>query len=775
MPSPTRRDFLIRTTATAGGGILTTQSSNVVAANEDEIVWRTYGFDARNSAEVPVEGPTAEPSAHWEAEIDGQVEASPAVADGSLYIGGSEGLIFSINPIDGEVSWQFDTADSVRSPPTIQDDVVFAGDDSGVLYAIDGDSGDSIWTAETGADVTGAPAVVDETVYVGSFDGTLYAFDVTNGSNRWEFETDGVISGGPAVIDDAIFFGSGDEKIYSVDTHDGSERWEFEADAEVTSSPAADGERVYVTTAAGTLYTLDSATGEAHWSFELTGLTGSSPALSNEVVYAADGIGGESLHALSAADGDLMWSVELDGTPTSPVVAEETVYIGTDAGSLYALGADGGDELWRIDIEQGLLASPVILENSAFIGTQNGLVYGLSDDQIPEYLADTGQSVLLPLLITLGALGVGAGAWWIKKWGVDPEGGSPIASDKSEGGTTSSRGSEINPSTQQKDNHNQEIDKRDTRSAADGIELSTYETEFEWRLPDTIPDTVSMSLSYDSLDSRERVGSGGNADVYRTPVSRDEGEAVVAIKEPRLSGTLHTETVDTIVEEAQTWASIDNHDHIVGVVDYATQPLPWIAMEYMDAGTLSERAGQLSLPESLWVALGIAKGVRHAHRNGIAHLDLKPENVLFRSVENAWDVPKIADWGLSKSLLENPNTVQGLTLQYAAPEQFDEDYGPTDNITDLYQLGAVLYTLFTGMPPYEGKPAEVMNAVLKKDPTPPSEATTANDNIPDEIDNIVLQAMAKEREDRYDDIIYLRDDLESLAQQLGYGSSATDE
>jgi serine/threonine protein kinase len=217
-----------------------------------------------------------------------------------------------------------------------------------------------------------------------------------------------------------------------------------------------------------------------------------------------------------------------------------------------------------------------------------------------------------------------------------------------------------------------------------------------------------------------------------------------------------------MLSEAETWDKLDDHDYIVDVVDYGGEPTPWIAMEYMDGGHLGERSGEMELTQALWTALSVTRGVRHAHRRGVAHLDLKPENVLFRTVEDAWDVPKVADWGLSKHLLEHSKSVTGITPQYAAPEQFDEEYGPTDDITDIYQLGAVFYELFTGQPSFRGTPKKVMRAVLDDKPTPPSEVA----DVPRELDEILLKALAKEKDSRYDDIVYLRDNIEKLYKIL---------
>jgi hypothetical protein len=286
-------------------------------------------------------------------------------------------------------------------------------------------------------------------------------------------------------------------------------------------------------------------------------------------------------------------------------------------------------------------------------------------------------------------------------------------------------------------------------------ETATRQTQ----APETILSVPRLSLSYDDIEKGEPLGSGGNADVYHATTATPDGDIELALKEPRMSGTLHTDTIERMLEEAETWQQLDDNDHIVSVVDYGSEPLPWIAMEYMDAGHLGERAGKISFEQALWTALAVTRAVRHAHNRGVAHLDLKPTNILFRSVEDAWDVPKVADWGLSKHLLEHSKSVEGMSPHYAAPEQFDsEEYGATDNVTDVYQLGAVFYELFTGRPPFEGKTFEVINKIQSDQPTPPSEVA----DLPDELDEILLTALATEKENRYEHVLYLRDDLEEL-------------
>lgn len=107
--------------------------------------------------------------------------------------------------------------------------------------------------------------------------------------------------------------------------------------------------------------------------------------------------------------------------------------------------------------------------------------------------------------------------------------------------------------------------------------------------PETIPSPPQLALSYDDIDIGEHVGRGGNAEVYRATTTATD-DRTVAVKQPRVTGsdTFRADTVQRLIDEARIWQRIDTYDHIVDVYDYGKQPLPWVAMEYMDGAT-SER------------------------------------------------------------------------------------------------------------------------------------------------------------------------------------------
>jgi serine/threonine protein kinase len=175
-------------------------------------------------------------------------------------------------------------------------------------------------------------------------------------------------------------------------------------------------------------------------------------------------------------------------------------------------------------------------------------------------------------------------------------------------------------------------------------------------------------------------------------------------------------------------------------------------MEYMDGGHLGQRVGELSIEQALWTAQRITRAIRHAHLHGIQHFDLKPHNILFKSTtDDYWDIPKVGDWGLAQDRTQQ--TDQGmLTPAYAAPEQLFDNYGTPDHRTDIFQLGILIYELFTGTHPY----GHDVSQMREKDVVPPSEL---DETVPTEIDSIVLRALTMEPEDRYQDVLNLRKDL----------------
>jgi surface protein len=273
-----------------------------------------------------------------------------------------------------------------------------------------------------------------------------------------------------------------------------------------------------------------------------------------------------------------------------------------------------------------------------------------------------------------------------------------------------------------------------------------------------------QSLAYDDFAiAEEPLGAGGQATVSEATIPGSDTLQKVALKEPHNPDTIGIEATQSFLQEATIWQTIDRRErvkprwseseHIVGVVDTGEKPLPWIAMEYMDGGDLATRLANapdgLAVAESLWIGECLCRGLEIADEYGYSHLDVKPKNILFRQTpEGTWDVPKLADWGVARTLAEETGTMQAQTVQYSAPEQFDPaEFGDPDSLTDLYQVGAVVYTMVTGTPPYTGSNTQIMREVTLGDgPVPP---TQHRGELSQAVDVAVTTALATAKTDRF--------------------------
>ena len=277
---------------------------------------------------------------------------------------------------------------------------------------------------------------------------------------------------------------------------------------------------------------------------------------------------------------------------------------------------------------------------------------------------------------------------------------------------------------------------------------------------------------YDSLVQRtvidnrytlvEPLGGGGMAEVY---LAHDEVlDRDVALKILRNQYADDEEFVERFRREAQSAASL-SHPNIVSIYDRGRSEdgAYYIAMEHVQRGTLKDRIkrdGALAPDVATGVALQIADALQVAHENGVIHRDIKPQNVL---VTRTGDV-KVTDFGIARaasSPLTQTSAVLG-TAGYMSPEQaMGQSVGPQ---SDLYSLGVVLYEMLTGELPYDAE--SPISLAMKHVNEPPRSPREANLEVPEPLDAITLNLLAKNPEDRYASATELADDLEQVRSGL---------
>ena len=284
---------------------------------------------------------------------------------------------------------------------------------------------------------------------------------------------------------------------------------------------------------------------------------------------------------------------------------------------------------------------------------------------------------------------------------------------------------------------------------------------------------VSDSLIDTLFDGRYRIqrklGAGGMADVYLAE-DQELGRRI-AIKILNGRHANDDQFIERFRREAKNAAAL-NHPNIVSIYDRGeAEETYYIAMEFLDGRTLKELiVGRGAAPVNVAIeyARQILSALRFAHRHGIVHRDIKPHNVM---VDGEGRV-KVTDFGIARagtSQMTEAGSIVG-TAQYLSPEQARG--GEVDPRSDLYSLGIVLYELLTGKTPFDGEtPVEIAMKHLSAAPAPPSKLRP---DIPPELDMVVMRALAKNPDDRYQSADEMEGDLDRVARGARVSATTVD-
>lgn len=261
------------------------------------------------------------------------------------------------------------------------------------------------------------------------------------------------------------------------------------------------------------------------------------------------------------------------------------------------------------------------------------------------------------------------------------------------------------------------------------------------------------------------LGRGAMGVVYK---ARHTGlDRICALKVLISGEDASVNSLSRFVAEAKTAASLDDHPHIVKVLDSGhVDRLYYMAMELVEGLSLQKLidADKVKPKAGARVVADIADALAYAHEKGVIHRDIKPDNILI----DLQSTPKLNDFGVAKAAEESGQTMTGVvmgTLAFMAPEQA-EDSKNVDARSDIYGLGAVLYTLITKRPPHVGTTAaNVMASLMTREPPRPS---SLNKEIDPDLERIVLKALERDPSKRFQNAGQLRDALNAYRKgELG--------
>lgn len=256
----------------------------------------------------------------------------------------------------------------------------------------------------------------------------------------------------------------------------------------------------------------------------------------------------------------------------------------------------------------------------------------------------------------------------------------------------------------------------------------------------------------------EEIARGGMGVVYLAK-HRHLGRQV-ALKTLLLDCDEETSSADRFALEAEAVARLD-HPGIVTIYEVGRHHgQPFLVMKLIDGGSLSKLLynGPLDCDHALAIAIEVSEAISHAHQRGVIHRDLKPANILLDQAGHA----VITDFGVAKFLeaarcqLTTAGEPIG-TPHYMPPEQADASRGPIGTASDVYSIGAMIYAMLTGRPPFQAaSPIDVMLQVLVNDPVPPRQL---NSTVPMTFEAIVMKCLQKDSRKRYQTASELAGDL----------------
>jgi eukaryotic-like serine/threonine-protein kinase len=362
-------------------------------------VWLYHG-DAQGSGRRGTTSVDAIGGVRFTTRLDAPVRSTPAVADGRLYVGGTDGVMRALDARNGERKWRYATGGAITSSAAIVADRIFFVSRDGHAYCLRASDGRLVWKRRFGADLgaqnywdytLASPVVVGTTLFVGSGDGRLYALDAANGRSRWAYDAHARIRTTVAVHAGRVVFGTTGGHVVALRQRDGALLWSFAtmgathtfADAgndttSIVASPTIAEGIVAIGSRDGFLYGLDAQTGAQRWRITHDGSSWIlATAYDGHSLYVASG-SAQFVQAIDPASGEERWRFATRAAVFSSLTLAGTTLLFADfAGQVYAVDTSTGSQRWAFPLHGRALSTPVVADGVVYCAGDDGVVVAL--------------------------------------------------------------------------------------------------------------------------------------------------------------------------------------------------------------------------------------------------------------------------------------------------------------------------------------------------------------------------------------------------------------
>lgn len=320
-------------------------------------------------------GPRSSIKALWTWECEDEIRGTPALDNGTLFVGAYDNNLYALNPGNGQFLWKFPANGGVVTRPLTSDGFVYFGSEDHSLYAVSVRTGKLAWSFSTNGPIRSSPRLAEGHLFVGSDDGCLHAVNIATMRRAWSFDTGAPVRSSAAVYGDYIYTGNEDGDMYCLDFR-GQVRWKFNAKRGITSSPVVDKGTIFFASLDTLVYALDARSGWVIWRFRMGKGSISSPYKMDNNLYVGSADG--NIYCIEASSAREVWRFKTDHQVSgSPVTNRDSLYCGAADGMLYCLESRNGRLRWKFPTNGPITGAPVVYNDILFVGSTDHTLYAL--------------------------------------------------------------------------------------------------------------------------------------------------------------------------------------------------------------------------------------------------------------------------------------------------------------------------------------------------------------------------------------------------------------